>query len=217
MLKRTATIAGVSLIGLTTLIASTALAITPGYTQLRTCGNFTATKYRVVPAQVNASSAKRTVFGYYIDWAVPTYGAKGYCFVTNGNQTTQFVVERGPQPGTIGSGNGGGAAQETILQFDTTTYRVTVKRTANGGTFQTIFNKGTGRTVLTNAAAVTAKTATQTEYISCTAGRNPCNGIEYRSRLENTGGRSLTIRQRGAVNGVTEYAQATQPVPIQPR
>jgi len=93
---------------------------------------------------------------------------------------------------------------------------VTVNRNANGATFQTIYNKGTGRNVLTNAPAVTYKVASQTEYGSCKTGRNPCNGVEYRSKLEHSGRRSLTIRQPGAANGVTEYAQVA-PVPIQPR
>lgn len=216
MLKPITAIAGLSITGLSTLIASTALAIAPGYEQLRTCGNFTATKYGVVPAQVNVGSAKRTLLGYYVDWTVPRYGAKGYCFVTNNNRTTQFVVERGQQPGTIGGGNGGGAAQETILQFETTTYRVTVNRAASGAVFQTIYNKGTGGNVLVSAPAVTYKAANQTEYGSCTTGRNPCNGVEYRAKLEASGRRSLTIRQPGAANGVTEYAQVS-PVPIQPR
>lgn len=207
-------LAGISIAGLATF-PSTALAIPAGYDQLRICNNFTATKYGVAPGQVQTTSARRTFRGYFVDWAVPRYGARGYCFVTYNNRTTQFMVERGPQPGVIGGGSG--VTQEPILQFETTTYRVTVLRASNGAIFQTIYNKGTGRNVLVSEPAVTYKSANQTAYGSCTTGQNPCNGIEYRSTLENSGQRSLTVRQPGSINGVTEPALVAPVVPIQPR
>lgn len=73
-------------------------AIAPGAGQIGACGNFTSTKYRVSGNQVTVKISQRTPLGYYLDWSVAPYRASGYCFVTNSNHTTRWVVERGPRP-----------------------------------------------------------------------------------------------------------------------
>src|SRR5579883_2763290 len=84
---------------MTVLGALPATAIAPGFTQLQTCQRFTAIKYHVPNNQVIPRISQHTASGYYINWRVSQNGASGYCFVTNGNSTTEWKAERGPQPG----------------------------------------------------------------------------------------------------------------------
>jgi hypothetical protein len=88
---------------LTILAAMPAGAIAPGFQQLKTCQGFTATKYRVNADQLRLNIGQRTPTGYYIDWRVNQYNAAGYCFVTNRNATTQWVVRSGPRPEQVSS------------------------------------------------------------------------------------------------------------------
>ncbi|MBW4468943.1 MAG: hypothetical protein KME45_00895 [Stenomitos rutilans HA7619-LM2] len=86
------------------LMTMPAGAIAPGADKIGACGSFTASKYRVSGNQLIVKISQRTAYGYLLDWSVKPYGAAGYCFVTNANQTTQWVVRRGPRPETIALG-----------------------------------------------------------------------------------------------------------------
>lgn len=67
--------------------------------QSRICRGFTAGKYKVAANLVTVKLFKSNDNGDYINWSVPKYGSRGYCFVTKAGATSQFVVEKGPQPG----------------------------------------------------------------------------------------------------------------------
>lgn len=83
------------------LTAIAAGAIAPGADKIGICGNFTAIKYRVPGNQITINLDRRNVLGYFLNWSVKRYNAAGYCFVTNANHTTRWVVERGPRPEDI--------------------------------------------------------------------------------------------------------------------
>lgn len=88
---------------LVALIPTSASAIAPGADKIAVCGNFTASKYRVSGNQVTIKIRQRTADGYYLRWRVNPYRASGYCFVSNANSTTQWVVRRGPRPEQVGA------------------------------------------------------------------------------------------------------------------
>lgn len=96
-------ISGISAV-LMTVTTVPAGAIAPGADKVIACGSFTANKYRVPGNQLIVKINRRNAFGYFLDWSVTTYGASGYCFVTNANQTTQWVVRRGPRPEAVAFG-----------------------------------------------------------------------------------------------------------------
>ncbi len=87
-----------------TLMTIPVSAIAPGVDKIQACGSFTANKYRVPGNQITVKINRRTPSGYYLDWSVNPYRASGYCFVSNSNSTTQWVVERGPRPEAIALG-----------------------------------------------------------------------------------------------------------------
>lgn len=80
--------------------AASAIAPVPGATSI--CGGFTANKYGISRALVNVRSYQTTARGEYVNWSVPRYGSSGYCFVSRQGSTTEWRVERGPQPETVG-------------------------------------------------------------------------------------------------------------------
>jgi hypothetical protein len=80
------------------LMAISASAISPDAEKIGACGNFTANKYNVPGNQITVKVTRRTARGYFLNWSVESYRASGYCFVTNANRTTEWVVERGPRP-----------------------------------------------------------------------------------------------------------------------
>ncbi|PZV04929.1 MAG: hypothetical protein DCF22_25070 [Leptolyngbya sp.] len=80
------------------LMATTAGAIVPGAQQIGVCGNFTAGKYQVSSGDVTVKPSRQTPLGFYLDWSVRSTRSAGYCFVTNRNLTTRWVVEKGPRP-----------------------------------------------------------------------------------------------------------------------
>jgi hypothetical protein len=83
------------------LMATPASAIVEGADKIGACGNFTASKYGVPGNQITVKIDRRALLGYFLSWSVQPYRASGYCFVTNGNRTTQWVVQRGPRPEDI--------------------------------------------------------------------------------------------------------------------
>jgi hypothetical protein len=85
------------------VVAASANAIAPNVDKIGACGNFTANKYRVSGNQLTVRINRRTPYGYYLDWSVNPYRASGYCFVTNNNRTTEWVVLRGPRPENVGA------------------------------------------------------------------------------------------------------------------
>jgi len=106
---------------------------------------------------------------------------------------------------TPAGSSGEQSGQETVLEFQTQTYRARAYRLASGTTFLEIYNKGTGRSVLNNPAVNNAG-AGFTEYIACTTNRTPCDGTQYTARMENSGKKSLNIKQHQNSKGVTESA-----------
>jgi hypothetical protein len=79
-------------------------AIAPDTDKVVSCGRFTANKYRVDGNDITVKVTRRTSSGTYLDWNVKPFRASGYCFVTNANRTSQWVVERGPRPETVALG-----------------------------------------------------------------------------------------------------------------
>lgn len=112
------------------VMASAAGAIAPGTEHIRVCGNFTANRYRVPGNQITVKIYRRTTSGYFLDWTVQPYRASGYCFVTNANRTTEWVVEKGPRPEDVA----------------TTTPGVNEKRFNLPGYGNVIVNRGQGAT-----------------------------------------------------------------------
>jgi hypothetical protein len=88
-------------------VATPSGAIAPGADKIGACGNYTANKYRVPGNQIIVKIDRRTVLGYYLNWRVEPYRASGYCFVTNANRTTRWVVERGPRPEDVATATPG--------------------------------------------------------------------------------------------------------------
>ena len=80
------------------LMTTSVSAIAPAAQQIGVCGNFTAGKYQVSPRDVTVRTSRQTPLGFYLDWSVRSTRSAGYCFVTNRNLTTRWVVERGPRP-----------------------------------------------------------------------------------------------------------------------
>ena len=101
-------------------------------------------------------------------------------------------------------GSGGSSSAETILEFQTKTYRVKVIREASGRTLMSVYNKGTDKAILQDNPAVSFADTGFTEYQSCTTNRNPCDGTGYNARLTDSGQKSLTIKQKPNSTGVTE-------------
>ncbi len=104
----------------------------------------------------------------------------------------------------MGSGGSGGSSVETILEFQTKTYRVKVIREASGRTLMSVYNKGTDKAILQDNPASSFADTGFTEYQACTTNRTPCDGTGYNARLTDSGQKSLTIKQSLNSTGVTE-------------
>jgi len=122
------------------------------------------------------------------------------CEVNPRNHSVVSFEPNAPGPG------GDQGAQETVLEFETQTYRVRVYRLASGITRMEVFNKGASRAVLSGNPAANYAAQGFTAYNACTNNRNPCTGTEYIAKLEDSGRKSLTVKLRPNSAGVTESA-----------
>jgi len=122
------------------------------------------------------------------------------CEVNPRNHSVVSFEMNAPGPG------GDQAAQETVLEFETQTYRVRVYRLASGTTRMDVFNKGTSRAALSGNPAANYAAQGFTAYNACTNNRNPCTGTEYIAKLEDSGRKSLTVKLKPNSAGVTEAA-----------
>jgi hypothetical protein len=205
----------VAMTGLFSVFTSTAaIAIAPGVDKIAACGNFTANKYGVAGNQVTVKITKTTPFGVYLDWRVQPYSSSGYCFVTNSNRTTQWVVERGPRPENIaGSNVGPNQAEQACLnkarQMGYQVYSQTAAqkggsfyfmdlegKTSNGKqySFTCRYNIASRTASLENIKPVASGTAYPNGYSSQMFYGIP--GYESGLRVKNTGYQDISPKRR---------------------
>lgn len=98
------------------VLATTIATAAPIAQQARICRGFAAGKYKVSANLVAVTPFKRNDQGDYINWQVPKYSSRGYCFITQKGETTQFVVEKGAQPGAIGGAAGSNAGFSKVFK-----------------------------------------------------------------------------------------------------
>ncbi len=127
-------------------------------------------------------------------------GETATCEVNPSNSSVTSFEKTAPGP------PGGQTDQETVMEFQIKTYRVRDYRLPSGTALMQVFNKGNDRSVLQNNPAVNSAGAGFNEYSACTTNRNPCDGTQYTARMEDSGRKSLNIKQRQNSAGVTEFA-----------
>ncbi len=127
-------------------------------------------------------------------------GETATCEVNPASSSVTSFVKNAP------GSPGGQSDQETVMEFQTQTYRVRVYRLPSGTALMEVFNKGTNKSVLQSNPAMNNAGAGFNEYIACTTNRTQCDGTQYTARMEGSGRKSLNIKRRQNSAGVTEFA-----------